>query len=177
MDKKETKTIFSKMRKMFGNWYKRSPFYKQSGYSDLEAKRRRLITRRSIAEFTKHLWNEAPFERRMERLLRKQSRKGKIERVQKREEKANKRNARLARFCGTKTHRELVSVWQQWEKTAYLGLRHPELKKEGVSLEYYLGFQNGLLSNIEANRKLFDDAKVAVYKAEQKKEEEAKEEK
>jgi hypothetical protein len=105
----------------------------------------------------------------MEPILRKRSREGKIEKVQTREKRTYQRNLRLSRFCGTKTFRDLTKIWQQWEAVAYMAVRHPEDKKEGMSLEYYLGFQNGLLSNIESNRKLFSDAQIEVFKEDQRK--------
>ncbi len=169
MDNKKEKNFFNKVRDMFGNWYKRYTIHKSERDSNLEAEHGRFNIRRSIEQFTKQLWDEASIERRMEQILRKRSREGKVEKLQKGEKTVHQRNIRLSRFSGTQTYRDLVKAWQQWERIAYYSLRFPEQRKEGVSLDYYIGFQNGLLADIEANRKLFTDAQIKIFKADQEK--------
>lgn len=43
-----------------------------------------------------------------------------------------------------------------------MGLRHPEFRTDKHSMEYYIGFQNGLLSNIEDTRKFFEDSVFGI---------------
>lgn len=167
MGNQKQENFFNKMRKVFGDWYKRYTIRKPKGDSNMEAEHRRLDIGGSLERFTKQLWNETSVQRRMEQILRKRTREGKDEKVQRREKKSYQRNLRLSRFCGTKTYSDLVKVWQQWEKIAYMALRFPEQRKEGVSLDYYMGFQNGMLADIEANRKLFSDSQIVIFKEEQ----------
>lgn len=58
-----------------------------------------------------------------------------------------------------------------------MGLRHPEFRTDKHSVEYYMGFQNGLLSNIEDTRKFFEDAIFGVEKEAQLAEQENKDKK
>lgn len=172
MVKKEQKGFWNSMRKMFGDWKKRSPFHKQSKHSDLEAKHRRLQTWRSVGNFCRGLWDEANVPRRMESFLRKRTRAKEDDRLQEAKEKTYQRYTRLSRLCDAEGYSDLVKFWKQWERTAYMALRHPELRKEGISMDYYIGFQNGILSNVEANRKTFQDAQFAIIKEESKEKEE-----
>ena len=55
-----------------------------------------------------------------------------------------------------------------------MGLRHPELRVDKHSLDYYIGYQNGILSNIEDNRRFFEDAVFSIEKEALKENEEKK---
>jgi hypothetical protein len=149
---------------MLRDWSERSSLRKQSGYSKLEVEHRRHQTWRSIRDFSRSFWDETNVSRRLESVLRKRSREGEVERVQRAKEKIRERNIRVSRLSDSKGYSDLVKFWQKSEQLAYMGLRHPELRREGHSVEYYIGYQNGILSNIEDNRRFFEDAIFSIEK-------------
>lgn len=173
MAKKRNKGIFNKMREVWGNWRKGRSVYEREGHSELEAQHRRQQTWRNIGEFGRSLWNETNVSRRLESLLRKRSRAEKDERVREAKERIHERNVRVAKLTDSKGYSDFVKFQQKAERLAYMGLRHPEFRKsDNHSLEYYIGFQNGVLSMIEDDRKFFEDAVFGVEKEVQQAEEE-----
>ncbi len=166
--------FINKVRKMFRDWRERSSFYKQSEHSELETKYRRHQTWRDIKNFSRSLWDETKISRRLESVLRKRTRTGEAERVQRGKEKIHERNIRLSKLSDSKGYSDLVKFWQKCERLAYMGLRHPELRVDKHSLDYYIGYQNGILSNIEDNRRFFEDAVFSIEKEALKENEEKK---
>jgi len=160
----DTKKLSKNMRKLFRKRSKKKTIHKPKRNTELEAEHRRLNTRRSVKRFVRKFWDETNVSRKMERILRKRSRKEKAPGVQEKEERVYKRNARLTRFCNHEGYRDLVSILRSHENAGYFGLRHPEIRKDNASLEYYLGFINGKLSEIEDIRIIFRNAKMAVAK-------------
>ena len=54
---------------------------------------------------------------------------------------------------------KLLQKWfEDIEGLAYYNLRTPELKPEGQSMEYYIGFNAGILYLIDTYRNIFKEA-------------------
>lgn len=172
MDTERNKNIFSKMRDLFWNWKKRGSISESERNSELEAEHRRHQTRRGIRNFCRGLWNEANVSRRVESSLRKRLREKEGERIQRAKEKVHERNSRVTKLCDTPGYKDFIKFKQKCESIAYMGLRHPELRNDKHTLDYYLGFYNGILSNIEDDRKFFQDALFNKAKEEREAEEE-----
>ena len=156
------KGFFSWVREMFGNWKKRRAFRQHEKYSQLETEHRRHQAWRNINRFARGFWDETNVGRRLEKILRKRTRAEETEKIQRAKEKTHERNSRVAKLCDTPGYRDFVTFQQKCERIAYMGLRHPELRTDKHSMDYYIGFQNGLLSNIEDNRKFFEDAVFGI---------------
>lgn len=134
-------------------------------HTDVEAERGRRIGTGDIERFTLRLWDTTSKLRTMERLLRKQSsRDSKGEGVPKKENTDAERNLRLKRLYEHKDFEIIKEVLMEAETYAYYGLRHPELKREEVTTDYYNGTLNGQLSLIEHIRKQFEDAVIKIEK-------------
>jgi hypothetical protein len=173
MATKENKNWFTKVREMFWHREKRDSVSESERNSELEAKRRRHQTWRNLGNFTRSLWNEAKISRRVESSLRKRLREKEDGRIQEAKERVYQRNLRVSKLCDSEGYSDFVKFLQKCEKIGYAALRHPEFRKgdNQQSLDYYMGFQNGLLSMIEDSRKFFDDAIFMVEKATQENEE------
>ena len=122
---------------------------------EVETSSRRYDIRGSIDSFTERVWDAIKKPRRMDELLRKQStRAEKNEGVQRKQEEVDRRNSRLSRLSKTEGWEvDVVGMLRQWVNFCYMNLRFPEARKDKVSLDYYVGFQNGALWVIEGLRK------------------------
>lgn len=131
----------------------RNSFYKKD--PKLETSSGRHDIRRSVESFTQRVWDAVQKPKGVAELLRKQSlRTRKDEEVQRRQEEIDKRNIRLVHLSRTQGWEiDVVNMLRQWENFCYMNLRFPETRKDKVSLEYFLGYQNGSLWVIESLRK------------------------
>lgn len=160
--------------------------------TDMETERGRRNLRSNIERFTRRLWNEGQYLRRMAGLLPKQpSRKAEDEAIQRRKEEIGKRNIELTRLSKAEGWRIIEAVLQQLEVDSYSNLRHPELAKDiktvkgingepryvntWISYDYHEGYHNGKLDLIEDLRDIIMRARVSIHKQKQKEEAEANE--
>jgi hypothetical protein len=132
---------------------------------ELETSYRRYDTRASVNDFTKRIWDAYEKPPRVDELLRKQSiRKRENEEIQRREEEIRKRNINLVNLSRTEGWEIIVNLLKQWENFCYMNLRFPETRKDKVSLEMFIGFQNGALWVIEGIRKEIYNAIISLKK-------------
>lgn len=86
----------------------------------------------------------------MERILRPTTRVGEDSSVREKEEKRIKRASEVVVVAKKKGFEEYISLMRKIEGDAYYNLRNPSLlKKEGLSLDYTVGFYAGALSVID----------------------------
>jgi len=131
----------------------------------LEASHRRYDGRAGVDDFTQRVWDAVKKLPRMEELLRKQpTREEENERVLRKEEENEKRIAKLAQLSQTEGWEIVVSLLRSWENFCYMNLRFPETRKDKVSFEYFIGFQNGALWVIEGLRKEVYGAVISLKK-------------
>lgn len=148
----ELSSFFKRLSKMRG---KEDDTVLEQEDTELEASHRRHDIRGSVEAFTKRIWDAIQKPQGMEVLLRKHSlRTRKDDEIQRREEETNKRIVRLARLSKTEGWQiDIVSMLRSWENFCYMNLRFPETRKDKVSLDNFIGFQNGALWIIESLRK------------------------
>jgi len=147
-------------KRWFG-WF-RSLFKKNP---QLEASYRRYDGGTGVNNFTQRVWDAVKKLPRMEELLRKQpTREEENERVLRKEEENERRIAKLAQLSRTEGWEIVVSLLRSWENFCYMNLRFPETRKDKVSFEYFIGFQNGALWVIEGLRKEVYGAVISLKK-------------
>ena len=162
--KKVFQNMFGLLRKAERWWIvKRNNWRKNP---EVEAAYRRHDIRGSIENFTKRIWDACQNQKGMGQLLRKQSlRTREDEGVQRKQEEARQRNLRLTRISRTDGWQiDIVGMLQQWENFCYMNLRFPENRRDKVSLDYFLGYQNGALWIIEGLRKEIYNAVISLKK-------------
>lgn len=132
---------------------------------DLEAALRRHDGRGSVEAFTQRIWDAVKKPQRMDGSLHKHTlRTRQDEEIQRKQEEVNKRNIRLTRLERTEGWVDIVNMLRQWENFCYMNLRFPETRKDKVSLDYFLGYQNGSLWIIEGLRKEVYNAITSLKK-------------
>lgn len=146
----------------------------------LEAKRRRQLTRTSISGIIDRVWNAHYEPPRVEQLLRKYTlRTRKDQELREAEGKRSERNALIKRLSDYEGYRRIIVPFLQVaENDAYMKLRHPEDRKQGefnkeISLEEYVGRQNGKLELIEDMRLMVSSALADIQRDLDKKKAEA----
>lgn len=122
---------------------------------NVEAAFERHDIRRSVEAFTKRVWDAVKNVQTVDGSLRKRTlRTRSDEEIQRKQEEVNKRNLRLTHLSKTEGWKiDVINMLRQWENFCYMNLRFPESRKDKVSLDYFLGFQNGSLWIIESFRK------------------------
>ena len=155
-------SLFQSMRKMSRQNENRNVGEENS---NLEASRGRHDIRGNIEAFTKRVWDASQKLQTMDELLRKQSlRARKNEEIQRREEAVSKRNLLLAKLTESEEYEIIVEFFKRIENNAYFNLRFPESRKDQVSMDYFVGFQNGSLYVIENFRSMFAEAIRSLQK-------------
>ena len=131
----------------------------------LETSYRRYDGEGGVNNFTERIWDAIKKLPRVEELLRKQStREEENERVLRKEEENERRITKLAQLSRTEGWEIIVSLLKNWEKFCYMNLRFPETRKDKVSFDYFIGFQNGALWVIEGLRKEVYGAVISLKK-------------
>lgn len=124
-------------------------------HSRLETDHRRYEVRRNIERFTQRIWDAAKKLPTVARSLPQHPlREKEDERIQQKKRKTHQRALRFAKLIKSDVWtKDLVKMLNQWEKFCYMNLRFPETRKDKVSLDSFIGFQNGALWVIEGLRK------------------------
>lgn len=124
--------------------------------SELEVEHRRRFTRAGIVSQIRHLWDAHYDPPAMGELLRKYTiRTNKAEDLQRAKGKRDERNALIKRLSDYEGYRRLIVPFLELAETdAYFKLRHPDDRNQGdpakhISLEEYVGKQNGKLELVE----------------------------
>jgi hypothetical protein len=131
----------------------------------LETSYRRYDGEGGVNDFTERIWDAIKKLPRVEELLRKQStREEENERVLRKEEENERRITKLAQLSRTEGWEIIVSLLKNWENFCYMNLRFPETRKDKVSFDYFIGFQNGALWVIEGLRKEVYGAVISLKK-------------
>lgn len=155
--------------------------------TDMETEHGRCSTRRTIERKTGRLWSEKEIKGRLGRLLSKQpSRTREDEEVQRRQEEKHKRDTLIARLNRDEGFAVIKKVLIAIESDAYMNLRYPEKAKdikvvEGsngqprymndwVSLDYFIGRQDGRIETIEDIRNIISEAITSIEKTKMKEE-------
>jgi hypothetical protein len=140
----------------------------------LEAKHRRLDTRGSIDGFVGQVWDASENPPGVGELLRKHRlRTKKDEGVQEKQEEKHRRNIVLTEFSKRPGYDLLKAFLQLIEGDAYFKLRNLKERPENVSMDSWVGIQNGRLEVVEDIRLMFATARAELKREridEQKKE-------
>lgn len=130
---------------------------------NLAAQLRQRFFGRSNEERRERLWDAENEPREVERVLRPRSREEETKRIQEQARKRSQRNYLL--FSGTKREdfHVLVAFLNRIESGAYANLRHPDLRKPNISLDYFNGFQNGTIEIVENIRNMYVEAARQYY--------------
>lgn len=113
---------------------------------------RRHGRRRSIRSYWKDTWDAIAVRRKMERVLQPTERGSQDERVREKKERGAERIAKLSRLYEDKDFQYLWLILQRWEASSYEDIAKPEVRKDGMSLDYYIGYMAGrigVLSDIK----------------------------
>lgn len=162
-------SLVFRVRRFFSSLLRRLPKmswedgdnYFRKDDSELETARRRYDVRGSVDAFTQRIWDAFDVKGKVGRLLRKQSlRTRKDEEVQRRQEEIGRRSLLLTNLSRSQGHVIEKEFFKKIESGAYLNLRFPEGRKEGVSLDYYVGFQNGSIWVVENWRRMIAEAVI-----------------
>ncbi len=141
--------------------------YFHKNNSEVEIEHGRRNARRSIEEFIKNLWDAPDVRKRVEKILRKPSRKEEDERIRAKQEKETARNLRLTRLSNTEGwNKDIVNLLKRWEVFSYMNLRFPENRKDKIDVKEFYAFQRGALWIIEGLRDEINKA-VKNYKKQQ----------
>lgn len=130
----------------------------------LETTHRRHGRWGSLRKARSDSWNAVEVSRRMERVLRPATREEETERLRQKEVRNGERAARLVRLYNNEDFKFFLSILKNWEVGLFIDLSKPELRKEGVSQEYYYGFINGGLGNLSDIKEIFVRAFARVKK-------------
>lgn len=144
--------------------------------SRLENQPGRVNSRRHIESFTRRLKNSVQESFRMAKVLSRATRIEETERVRERAERRGKQAVEIVRLVKQPGFHHYQSMMERTEADAYFALRSPSaLKKDGMSLEYFVGFYAGVLSLVDDFKNVADVAAAEVEKARERANKEAKE--
>ena len=148
-----------------GAWW-RAKFHKGK-HSKMEVEYGRHDTRASIDRFVKRFWDANNVGKRVEKILRPASREEEATRLQEKAERTRKRSLRLSQLSKNEGWRDLEKLLEQYEIIAYTNLRFPSTRKDNVSLDEWIGVQNGTLGVIEGIRQEVRSAVTSLKPNEQ----------
>ena len=145
-------SVFTRMSKVFE---KRDSKFIHQDDPDLEVALRRHDIGGSVGAFTQRIWDAVKKSQTVDGSLRKHTiRTRQDEEIQRKQEEINKRNIRLTKLSRMEGWEiDVIGMLRQWENFCYMNLRFPETRKDKVSLENFIGYQNGALWVIEGLRK------------------------
>lgn len=118
----------------------------------------------SIERHTRHLWDTTAKLQRVAKALRTTIRKKETSGLQSQKEPNTERYAILKRLYESNDFNIVKEILISKESAAYFGLRHPETKKEGLTMDYYNGYLNGRIGVIEEIRDEFDRAVIILQR-------------
>lgn len=109
-------------------------------------------------------WSSKNDEGKVGRTLQPRVREEEVRRLQEIAERKSKRNILLYSATRRDDFNILKAFLQRAEDGAYSNLRHPEIKRDGISQDYFIGFQNGIIQLVEDIRSLYVQAAVDYHK-------------
>lgn len=118
----------------------------------MEAEHGRYEFRRNFDNFRRKIKDASDVKAKMGRVLRPASREEENARVQEKEERTRQRSLRISSTSKTEGWKEIEKLLDRYELMAYTNLRFPSVRKSNVSLDEWIGIQNGTLGIIEAIR-------------------------
>lgn len=152
------------MQKMFGrikNWFNRNS---KDSTMEIEHGGCNRGTDINIKRFTQRLWDANEKLRRMAGVLRKRPRKEEGEGVSAKEARAKERALRLKKIYEDEDFKEVIDALTEIENISYFSIKHPETKRDAISLDYYYGYMNGRISVVDHFRDMFHKAILHLQK-------------